>query len=525
MRILLIAPPYPLEQAPSPPLGLCYVAAACKAHGAHVHLLDFIVSPWEVAALKKELDDFKPDIIGLTSVTMTTPKAMEILKEAKRLAPQALTIMGGPHASFDASNLLTDNPELDLVILGEGEATLAELLPKIHDRQSWPAIQGLAFRDKDGKFVSTGFRPFIEDLDTLPLPARELLPISRYQALGFPVSIITSRGCPNGCIFCLGRKMVGPKVRHRSAHLVLDEIETLLEMGFSFINIADDLFTANEARVEAFCEEIQKRNLSFLWSVFSRVNTINRSMLEKMKAGGCFAVSFGIESGCEDMLKRVRKGITLDQAREAVKACKEVGMRAHASFMVGLPGETEESLAKTRAFQEELHIEYGYHFLCPFPGTRIRENVADYDLEILSSDWTLYDADSAIVRTSSVSPARMESFVTEACASLVKSWEESRTRVEAGEGTEAEELQILGHRRTMLIFALLSRNLIEKTGMVKKEDALEDLAEKIAEFTDEETSFVRFVLKDLWEKRLLSLREEDGKAFWCWTSNQDLGIA
>lgn len=524
MRILLIAPPYPLEQAPSPPLGLCYVAAACKAQGAEVRMLDFIVSPWELSTLKNELEEFKPHIIGLTSVTMTTPKAVEILKEAKKLAPNATSIMGGPHASFDALNLLTDNPELDLIILGEGEATLAELLPKIHNRSSWPKIAGLAFRNEAGEFVSTGFRPFIENLDALPLPARELLPISRYQALGFPVSIITSRGCPNGCIFCLGRKMVGPKVRHRSADLVMDEIETLLSMGFSFINIADDLFTANEARVEAFCEEIKKRNLSFLWSVFSRVNTINRSMLEKMKAGGCAAISFGIESGCPEMLTRVRKGITLDQAREAVKACKEVGMRAHASFMVGLPGETEESLEKTRQFQEELDIEYGYHFLCPFPGTRIREKIEDYDLEILSSDWTLYDADRPVVRTKAISPARMESFVDESCASLVKDWEESKARVKAGEGTEMEKLQILGDRRTKLIFAVLSKNLIEKAGSVKREEALKELVEKIAGFADEEEGFVYFVLKDLSGKNLISLKEENGESFWRWTPNAERGI-
>ncbi|MCW7754220.1 B12-binding domain-containing radical SAM protein [Desulfobotulus sp. H1] len=511
MRIILIAPPYPLQQAPSPPLGLCYVAAACLAQKAEVKILDFIVSPWSPEILRKEFEDFPPDVIGITAVTMTAPEALEIIRVARKIRPHTLCFMGGPHATFDAENLLNDTPELDLIVLGEGEATLAELVPRLQDPECWQDIAGLALRGKDG-VVFTPERPLIQDLDTLPLPSRHLLPISRYQALGFPVSIITSRGCPNGCIFCLGRRMVGAKVRHRSADLVVNEIEGLLAMGFSYINIADDLFTANARRVEVFCEEIRKRGLIFSWSVFSRVNTINAHLLRLMKEAGCVSVSFGIESGCPDMLKRVKKGITLDQAREAVAACRETGMRAHASFMVGLPGETEESLRRTQEFQDELGIESGYHFLCPFPGTTVRENIKEYDMEILTSDWRLYDADSPVVRTEGVSPERMTAFVEDCYAPLHAEWKVIQERVAAGEGTEEEKLRVLGNRRMELIFAILSKDLLEEAGISSEEDPLAFLSRTISRLTGEEEGFCTFIMEDLVRKHLIVLAENR----WIW---------
>ncbi|MBR9982737.1 MAG: cobalamin-dependent protein, partial [Desulfatitalea sp.] len=278
MKIALIAPPYPLEEAPSPPLGLCYVAAACEAAGAQVVLLDYIVSRYTPEKLRAALDAFGPDVVGATAVTMNFPDAIEIIREVKAHNPAIVTMMGGPHVSFDAENTLTLHPELDLIVMGEGEATLAELVPALLAPQRWPAIQGIAFRSGAAVF-QTPRRPLIADLDRLPLPARHMLPMSRYQALGFPVSIITSRGCPNRCIFCLGRRMVGSKPRFRDPQRVVDEIEHLLSYGITRINIADDLFTANKRRVRALCAEIARRGVRFDWSAFARVNTVDPETL------------------------------------------------------------------------------------------------------------------------------------------------------------------------------------------------------------------------------------------------------
>jgi radical SAM superfamily enzyme YgiQ (UPF0313 family) len=346
MKVAIIAPPYPLEEAPSPPLGICYVAAAFEAAGAEVEIFDFIVSQYTKEKLASELDRFKPDIVGSTSVTMNFPGAASIMQDVKKHNPSIITIMGGPHVSFDAARTLKKYPEIDLLVIGEGEETIKELVQKVKDKTSWPTIKGIAFLVNKNVII-TKPRELIQDLDSIPLPARHLLPLSRYLALGFPISLITSRGCPNLCIFCLGRRMVGHKVRNRSANLVVDEIEHIISLGFSRINIADDLFTSDRNRVRAVCEEIKRRGIKFDWTAFARVNTVDAEILSMMRDAGCDTVSFGIESGNPEMLKRIKKGITLDLARKAVAACKETGVIPHASFMVGLPGESAETLKDT----------------------------------------------------------------------------------------------------------------------------------------------------------------------------------
>lgn len=520
MKVALIAPPYPLEEAPSPPLGICYVAAACEAAGAEVRIFDYIVSRFTPESFCRDLDIFAPDVVGATAVTLSFPAAADIIKIAKQHNPSLITVMGGPHVTFDAENTLKLYPEMDAIILGEGERTLMEWLPLAHARSAWNRVKGLAFMD-GGRFVTTGPGEFIENLDTLPLPSRHLLPLSRYKALGFPISLITSRGCPNQCIFCLGRKMVGFKVRYRSPALVADEIEKILALGFERINIADDLFTANKNRVKALCGEILNRGIQFGWSAFARVDTVDEETLAVMRRAGCDAVSFGIESGNTEMLKRVKKRITLDQARQAVRACKNTGMLAHASFMAGLPGESPETLADTINFARELDIEHGFHFLAPFPGTTVREQLAEYDLEILSDDWTRYDANTAIVRTSRISPAQMETMISDAYRPMVDAWEAAKKQVLDGGGTDKERLAVESEKRLKLVFDILSNNLIEALGDIEDSgDApIRMLSDRIAGKTGMTAGFVRNYL-NLWlEKGYLTATKAGGRARFAWARN------
>jgi anaerobic magnesium-protoporphyrin IX monomethyl ester cyclase len=519
MKIALIAPPYPLEEAPSPPLGICYAAAACEAAGSDVTILDYIVRKYSPAKFIEELDAFKPDAVGATSVTMNFPAAADIIRTAKRHNPSIITIMGGPHVSFDVHNTLTQYPEIDIIVIGEGEQTLKELIPAIRDRNAWKGIKGIAFRS-NGTIVVTESRQLIEDLDTLPIPARHLLPMSRYLALGFPVSIITSRGCPNRCIFCQGRRMVGYKVRHRTPHLVVDEIEDILSYGWTRINIADDIFTANKKRVLELCNEIKRRNISFTWSAFARVNTVDREIVEIMKEAGCDSVSFGIESGNPDMLKRIKKGITLDQARKATKCCKDAGIITHASFMVGLPGETRETMNNSRDFAEELDIMYGYHFLAPFPGTTVREQIDDYDLEILTDDWNLYDANRPIVKTSRLTPEDMENFVTAFTIFHQDEWRKTEKKYRQGTCSPEDHMKIEGFYRTQIIFHLLSEDVIETitTSTSGNEDPTIELSEKISKIVGTEYSdLVTRTMKNLFDAGYIHCEEKDGLIQWHWT--------
>ncbi|MDX9817234.1 MAG: cobalamin-dependent protein, partial [Smithellaceae bacterium] len=252
MRIAVVATPYPLEENPSPPLGLTYVAAAFVAVGAEVRILDYIVSGYSKEKISKQLDNFQPDAVGATSVTMNFYEAQKILRDVKNCNSDIITMIGGPHVSFAAAQTLRQCPEIDLIVIGEAEDTIAELTPVLKQKKKWRGIPGLAYRE-NGDVIITDKRPFIDNVDRISLPSRSLLPIFRYRALGFPVSMITSRGCPNACIFCLGRKMVGAKIRRRTANCVLDEIEEILGLGFERINIADDLFTSDKERVLEIC--------------------------------------------------------------------------------------------------------------------------------------------------------------------------------------------------------------------------------------------------------------------------------
>jgi anaerobic magnesium-protoporphyrin IX monomethyl ester cyclase len=523
MKIALIATPYPLEEAPSPPLGLAYAAAACEAAGATVRIFDFIVSKYSPEKLSEILEAFKPDVVGAGSVTMNYHQAERIIKDAKQLQPSIITMMGGPHVSFDIKGTFRSCPELDLIIIGEGEQTLQELIPVLHDRNAWHGIPGIAYREA-GEIVITEPRELICDLDSLPLPARHLLPISRYQALGYPVSIITSRGCPNRCIFCLGRRMVGFKGRFRSPKLVVDEIEQILAMGFTRINVADDLFTANKARVKELCDEIRHRGVTFGWSAFARVNTVDLETLKIMREAGCDCVSFGIESGDPEMLKRIRKGITLDQARKAIACCREADVLPHASFMVGLPGETKETLQATQRFANELDIAYGYHFFSPFPGTTVREELENYDIEILTDDWSRYDANSPIVKTSRLNPEEMTAFVADYDRKNDEVWEGMLQRHKDGTCTDHEYLLIEGNRKLKLIYRILSEDLIEENPCRTEDGShpIELLAETLANKTGTDRSFTSRVLTDFFASGYIKADLMNGSYRYYWTHNKEI---
>jgi len=522
MRVAIVAPPYPLEEAPSPPLGITYVAAAFEQAGAEVRILDYIVSQYTPEKLKRELEEFQPQVLGAGSVTMNFPQAADIVRTAKRLFPSLITLMGGPHVSFAVEDTLKAYPEIDFLFIGEAERTIAEWTAQFREGEDWEKVPGLAFR-KGEEIVRTPARGLIPDLNELPLPARHLLPLSRYLALGFPVSMITGRGCPYSCIFCQGRKMVGSKPRSRKASLVVDEIEQILAYGFNRINIADDLFTADREKVWAVCEEIRRRKLSFAWTAFSRVNTVDRETLKLMRESGCDCISFGIESGNPEMLKRIKKGITLEQARRAVELCKEVGILSHASFMVGLPGETPETLKDTAEFSKSLDILYGFHILAPFPGTTVREEIDRYDLEILTDDWSRYDANRAVTRTSALSAEEINAFVDDFHQEIQTAWEEKVKGFFEKTNTPEDDFRVAGHFRMLLSYRILSQDLLEKWGFISSaetektgEDPFAILCQRITEAASLPPDLVAQTLKSFLDSGYIRRREQEGGTLFFW---------
>jgi len=526
MKIALIVSPYPLAESPAPPLGLCYAAAGFEAAGADVKVFDYLVQEYTPEKLFSQILEFQPDMVGTNSVTLNFYSAAGILKDVKQRFPNITTVMGGPHVTFDYENTLKDYPEIDLIVVGEGEETIRELVQTNGDRHKWPAIKGIAFVENQ-KLVLTGKRDFITDLDTLPLPARHLIPLSRYQALGFPISIITSRGCPNQCIFCQGSRMVGHKVRYRSISNIFDEIEEILSYGFTRLNIADDFFTSNSKRVFAFCDEIHKRNLKFGWSAFARADSVNKELLKAMQDAGCDSVLFGIESGNQEMLDRIRKNIKLERIQKAVDDCHAVGMMAVGSFIAGLPGESIETMMDSHRFAEGLGIDYGYHFLVPFPGTPVKENIDQYDLELLTDDWSRFDANQPIVRTSSLSADDIERFVNEHFLDKAQVNEaKAMKKYNEGQSSETEELLILGKQKNEIIHQLFTKDIIEKQGIFNtngdKDHSQKQLAGMIASFLGKEQSLVEFIIKNIVLSGYLKSTTENKKIKWYWTHNNKL---
>jgi radical SAM superfamily enzyme YgiQ (UPF0313 family) len=523
MRVLLINPFYPISETPSPPLGLAFLAGFLEKNGIRVQILDFAVFPQDSRMLEAVIGTFQPGLVGATAVSMNFEAAMGVLQRVKEINPGIVTVCGGPHVTYTARQALADHPELDLVVRGEGEQTLLELV-RCAARQRPPSnVPGIVFRGKNGILRNARRAPL--DINRLPMPARHLLPLGRYRALGLPLTMTTSRGCPFHCIYCVGRKMGGASVRYREPHLVADELEQIVSMGFERVNIADDLFTANHRHCRGICDEILRRDIAVQWTAFARVDTVTEDLLQKMKAAGCTALSFGVESANPQILKTIRKGITPRQVLKAVEACLKVGVTPYASFILGLPGETAVTLEQTVGFARHLQsmgVAYGFHLLAPFPGTEIRKRLAEFDLRLMTDDWSQYHANRAIVESSRVAKAALDG--------IVMHWEDEfhayldgiKKKMQAGVATAAEKAQIEGLERSAVIYDLMMGGVIEGCGWWAKNgdddpsDDLRRLAERVAPQIRHPADSLSKALAFCVEKKHLRKRQEGGRIHWQW---------
>lgn len=528
-RFLLVNPYYPISETPSPPLGLAFLAGALEAAGHEVEILDLVVFPYSKEKLKQVLGRFDPHFVGFTAVTMNVENALSVLRDVKAVSPDILTVMGGPHVTFCAELTMRAVPEIDLVVLGEGEETIVELARVSQNPQGWSTVKGLVYRDGN-EINPTASRPFLKNIDALAPPARHLIPLGRYRALGLPVSMTTSRGCPFQCIFCVGRKMVGAKVRYRDPLKVVDELAYLNTLGFNQINIADDLFTAAPKHCLAVCDEIIARGLNVRWTSFARVDTVSLEVLKRMKAAGCTAVSFGVETGNPEMLKRIKKGITLEQVTAAVKMCNDAGITPHASFILGLPGETRETIDETVAFGEKLKsmgVLHGFHLLAPFPGTEVRDNNQAYDLCIESHDWNDYHANRAIVSTRGASQEMLDEVVLGWEANFDLWLDRLKKRRASGEADEEEAWPLTNLEHTVLMYDLMIKQVIENLDPIAKGStddatgdptapALNHLVDHIDDSLEQSTDEIWKTLSHAVQRDYLRLTQKDGYSHWEW---------
>lgn len=524
MRILLLSTPYPLSENVTPPLGLAYLAASLRRDGFEVEILDFLVSRYRPAILVKRLDEFRPQLVGATCVTLNSRVAAGMLKVCKDFDPGIITVIGGPHASFTVEQTLQRAPWIDAVVVGEGDGTLLELARAVDGGGGgFTSVSGIAFREGEA-VLRTEHRPYLEELDRLPLPARDLLPMSKYTALSSPFTVITSRGCPYGCIFCSANKMFGRKVRFRDPGLVVDEIEMLdREYEFLQINIVDDTFTANQNHAREVCEEMLRRNLKVRWSAYARVDTMKKDLVEVMKRAGCAWVLFGVESADEGILKTIRKGITREKVREGVKIARDGGLSVFNSFIFGLPGESAETARGSVAFARELDRDYGagygFHVLSPLPGTELYDNARAYGIRFLTRDWARYDANRVITETASINADAMREIVADYERDVEAGWETVRRRAEAGDAHSMD--MVKGNESQAFVWRLLKNGTFERPGRVVRavdsKGAELELARQVSRSLKLPVEAVSEQLSRLTSKGLLGLQPVDGVNRWCWS--------
>lgn len=366
------------------PLGTLSVAAAMQQAGHEVEFLNGAFLSRE--EIMRAVAAAAPEFVGLYSTAFGWPKAKQAAAEIKKVLPEVFVTVGGPYPIAVGEACLADCPWVDAVVTGEGELTVVELLERLSARTSFSGVVGLAFREA-GQIIVNEPRPLITDLDGVPFPARDLLgeaghyipPPATYRRK--PVAVVmTSRGCNRKCIYCFQiDKERRSGIRYRSIANVIEEIELCLSQGYREIKFIDETLAGDYDRAMQLALAIKERKLDFTWFASARVDQVDRPLLQAFREAGCWAILLGAESGVQKNLNTIRKGISLEQIRLAVRAAQGVGLKVFTPFIFGIPGETFAEGLKTIEFACELNPDVAnFHSLTPFPGTELYDNLEKY---------------------------------------------------------------------------------------------------------------------------------------------------
>ncbi len=403
-KIMLLFPPVRLARETmkevSEPLGAAYLAAMVR-NEVDVEIMDAVAeSDYErylgddftwygssLAEIRARIEKSKPDLVGMTCIFSSVfPVIREVCRELKKIDPGILTIAGGGYPSFLPQYCLAE-PALDFIALGEGETTLLELIRRLRAGSSLSDLDGLAYKD-DGRTVVHPKTKWIEDLDAIPFPARDLLPMDLYQKKGIPHSLsmaskkhaplISSRGCTSHCIYCSSQNFWGNRYRLRSPQNVVDEIGELINRwGIEEIQFEDDNMTANRERAKTIFREIISRGYKIKFNYPNGVAlwTLDRELVDLMVEAGCYEMTLAYESGCQEVVRGiVKKPTNLAKAAEITEYIRAKNIRTDAFYMIGFPGETREQIQETFSFADRMKTDFANFFIAnPLPGTEMYE--------------------------------------------------------------------------------------------------------------------------------------------------------
>ncbi|NQT84430.1 radical SAM protein, partial [bacterium] len=405
MKVVLLIPPggYYAQRwrhkVLPPPLGLAYLGTVLVQNGIEVEIIDAHLRRLSWGALAERLRRAGPNIVGVSFTTETRFRGFHAINVARRALPRALIVAGGPHASLTAKDTLKHLPALDVIVRGEGEYTLLQLAEALSRRDDLSSIAGISFR-RAGSVIHNPPREPIHDIDLIPVPDRRLLRLREYNfLLDVPgkgrrpaATLITSRGCPFGCIFCASSALWGKRVRTASPEKVLEELSHIIEAyGIRAFWFLDDTFTVNRERVERICELILKERLDIDWFCEARVDTVDEDLLRKMREAGCCRIGFGVESGSETVLSRhIAKPIHISKVRELASCCSRLGIVAHPFFILSHPGETYGDARKTFSLIHELEKDHqpSLSLLHIYPGTKLESIAKRTGILLESFTWS-----------------------------------------------------------------------------------------------------------------------------------------
>jgi radical SAM superfamily enzyme YgiQ (UPF0313 family) len=393
-----------------PPYDLLSIAAILEKGGFEIKLIDSQVDERQWSKIKEDIKNFSPDLTFMVTSTPSITYDLSAAKAIKELT-RCKTVLCGPHISYFSKKIINEK-YIDFLIRGEPEITALELVKTLDKKKNLRHVQGLTYKENK-KIKENKERPLIENLNKIPFPSHNLVPLRNYYSPLVKktpfILTMSSRGCPFNCIYCLSAYIYKRKFRPRSAKNVVDEMIYAKKLGVKSVIFFDDTFTIDKKRVLEICKEINRRRLDIEWICDSRVDTVDKEMLNTMKMAGCRLILYGVESGSQEILNNIKKGITIAKIRQTFALTKQVGIEALAFFILGLPGETKETIKQTVHFAKELDPDYvQFTIATPYPGTEF------YDLVkrkkwLLSKKWSDYDmAGHSVVRTEKLKPKDIE---------------------------------------------------------------------------------------------------------------------
>ncbi len=383
----------------SPPIGLAYLAGSLREDGFEATIIDARSLNMTHKETCEAVLIEKPDLVGITIFTSQLRSALITAREIKNSLPSCKIVVGGPHVHPQHEELIRNEDSIDFCVRKEGEITLVELSKALSNGGDLTDIPGLTFRDTDNIVVVNPDRPFIEDLDTLPFPARDLLPNHLYRGtIGFGerarfTYITASRGCIFECDFCSVNRF-WPTSRRRSIQNVIEEMEETYEThSIHYMRFTDEIFTLDKRWVSDFCQRLIDTGLNkkITWSCDSRVTTVNEELLKEMARANCRIIFYGIEFGNQKILDDCGKGIKIEQIYKAINLSKKAGIYPTGNFMIGYPTETRETIEDTINLAVNLDLDFcSFSIVTPFPGCKLFDYCNDKQL-LKTEDWEQYN--------------------------------------------------------------------------------------------------------------------------------------